>query len=312
MQDSNILIDCDPGLDDVLALIAAKYFFSTQLKAVTTCYGNASIEKTTQNACLALQMLNLDCPIYKGASEASNLALNNKLHQYWQSFGDDDGVLGVDLVDKTGKSCEVSHISSGDFLQAISKIIAIAPLTNIANFSLHNRLKNVQLFTLGSYFNLHKVARPRLSYNIKLDPAACQVAFNSYSGITVTGLDIYGGWTEDSFDELFILASKLTTKSARLLTKAVVAYRQHHMDASALLVDSLPVFAAAHPELFTWLYGRVSVQTEFYPQAEFLQFEEKESVSLCQIDNGNAFVRVAKKIDLTEFKKYWLDIMQKI
>lgn len=141
---------------------------------------------------------------------------------------------------------------------------------------------------------------------IKLDPAACQIAFNSFSSIIVTGLDIYGAWTDDTFSELFTLASELNTNSACLLTKAVLAYRQHHMDASALLVDSLPVFAVAHPELFTWLYGKISVRTEFYPKPEFLQFSQ------CPATNTNSFVRVAKEINLAAFKHYWLEIIQSI
>src|SRR5690242_17244609 len=66
-EKAKILIDCDPGHDDAVALLfAARHL---DLVAVTTVHGNNSLENTTRNALAILELAGIDVPLASGCSE---------------------------------------------------------------------------------------------------------------------------------------------------------------------------------------------------------------------------------------------------
>ena len=60
-----ILLDCDPGHDDVVAIIAAARY--ADLVGITTVAGNAPLDRTTYNACVMRDLLGLSAPVHAGA-----------------------------------------------------------------------------------------------------------------------------------------------------------------------------------------------------------------------------------------------------
>ena len=66
MNSPSIILDCDPGHDDALAIVfAARH---TDIVGITTVSGNAPIESTTHNALVMKDLLGLDVPVHKGAT----------------------------------------------------------------------------------------------------------------------------------------------------------------------------------------------------------------------------------------------------
>lgn len=65
MSRPSMLIDCDPGLDDAIALLAAAHL--TDLVGITTVNGNVGIEHTTHNALAVAQVSGRDIPVHRGA-----------------------------------------------------------------------------------------------------------------------------------------------------------------------------------------------------------------------------------------------------
>ena len=63
-----MIVDCDPGHDDAIALILAHEY--AEVVGVTTVAGNAPLSATTTNALLMMVLLGVDTPVYSGASEA--------------------------------------------------------------------------------------------------------------------------------------------------------------------------------------------------------------------------------------------------
>ncbi|MPY95414.1 MAG: ribonucleoside hydrolase, partial [Acidimicrobiia bacterium] len=61
-----MLLDCDPGHDDVLALLVAARH--ADLVGVTTVAGNAPLEQTTRNALLVCELAGIDVPVHRGAT----------------------------------------------------------------------------------------------------------------------------------------------------------------------------------------------------------------------------------------------------
>ena len=65
---TRLVIDTDPGVDDALAIMVAFAHPEAQVEAITTVAGNASLVRTTANACTILDVLERDVPVYAGCS----------------------------------------------------------------------------------------------------------------------------------------------------------------------------------------------------------------------------------------------------
>ncbi|MGI9602139.1 MAG: nucleoside hydrolase, partial [Acidimicrobiales bacterium] len=66
MSPPRILLDCDPGQDDAIAILCAARY--SELVGITTVSGNVSLDKTTTNALLVAQLMGLDVEVHAGAS----------------------------------------------------------------------------------------------------------------------------------------------------------------------------------------------------------------------------------------------------
>ena len=64
-----VMIDCDPGIDDTLAIIMLAGSEKVKIKAITSTHGNVGLEGTTRNALALKDFLGLDCVVAKGASK---------------------------------------------------------------------------------------------------------------------------------------------------------------------------------------------------------------------------------------------------
>ena len=69
MKKTPIIIDTDPGIDDSIAIITLAGSDNVEIKAITTPHGNVGLEGTTENALKLCELLNLDCPVAKGANK---------------------------------------------------------------------------------------------------------------------------------------------------------------------------------------------------------------------------------------------------
>ena len=63
-----IILDCDPGHDDAVAIMMAAKHPEIELLGITTVRGNQTLEKVTRNALNVVQYLDIDVPVYKGMS----------------------------------------------------------------------------------------------------------------------------------------------------------------------------------------------------------------------------------------------------
>lgn len=99
MEKEQIIIDCDPGSDDALAIILALHSEKIDLKAVCSVTGNGALDTTTRNGCNILSLCGRkDIPLYRG----SGAALDEKIPHTVSAFGDDGlgGYADTILSDK--------------------------------------------------------------------------------------------------------------------------------------------------------------------------------------------------------------------
>lgn len=194
MEKISVIIDCDPGVDDALAIILALKHPCIDVKAICSVTGNGSIESTTQNGLKVLSLCGReDIPLYIG----SDTALDGKKPETVDAFGD-DGLGGFAHTVITEKKPEEEH--AVDFLvKTIGEhpgeltILAIGPCTNIAaairkDPSFAGNVKRLIIMGGAKYTgNMSPVAE----YNFWADPVAAKEVFDAgFLERVMIGLDV--------------------------------------------------------------------------------------------------------------------------
>src|SRR5207244_5252973 len=106
MTPITIIIDCDPGHDDAIALLLAVASPEVELIGVTTVAGNQTVDKTTNNALRVLELAGrADIPVYRGAGRPFIRPLHVAAHVHGES-----GLDGPDLPDPTVRGPDVHAV----------------------------------------------------------------------------------------------------------------------------------------------------------------------------------------------------------
>lgn len=187
-----IIIDCDPGHDDAIAiLIALANPEHLDVKAITTVGGNQVLDKITDNALKLLSFIDADIPVAKGAPGP----LLGQLVTGEEAHGD-SGMDGPDLPASRFKPVEQHAIElMADIIRASKEkvtLVPIGPLTNIALLfkafpDVMDNIEEISIMGGGiAYGNVTSTAE----FNIYVDPEAARIVFESGLPITMSGLDV--------------------------------------------------------------------------------------------------------------------------
>jgi purine nucleosidase len=166
-----IILDCDPGLDDALAILLAHGDPDIDLVAITTVGGNVSLENTTRNALQLAEYLGIsEVPIAAGAAEPLVRVAEDASHVH--------GAEGMGTVRLPAPLLAVSPIGAVDLIIeiALQKEPAIAEWA--ASFVIMGGS-----FTRGN-------ATPAAEFNIYADPEAAAVVFAAGWQVVMIGLDL--------------------------------------------------------------------------------------------------------------------------
>jgi inosine-uridine nucleoside N-ribohydrolase len=228
-----LLLDCDPGHDDALAIVLA-LDPRLRLLGVTTVAGNAGLERTTRNAGRVLTLAGRsDVPVAAGADRPL-------VREPWVpvSFHGESGLDGADLPEpavppdpRTALELQVDVLR--DASQPVT-IVATGPLTNVALLlraapAVHDRIAAIHVMggSLG-YGNTTASAE----FNIWADPEAAHIVFESGRPLVMTGLDV--------------------THGALLLPDDVAALEALGSRAGRVVADLMRFFAIHHRDRYGW------------------------------------------------------------
>ena len=186
-----MILDCDTGHDDAIALMVASKHPDIELLGVTVVAGNQTLPKTLKNTLNVADHLGLNVPVYSGMS----LPLVRE-----QYVADDvHGETGLDgpVFGELHKKAEDKHAvlylidtlmaSDGDIT-----LVPVGPLTNIATaMRMEPRIipKIQEIVLMGGAVGLGN-ASPAAEFNIYADPEAAHVVFTSGVKITMMPLDL--------------------------------------------------------------------------------------------------------------------------
>jgi len=185
-----IILDCDPGHDDAIALLLALASPELELLGVTTTYGNQTLEKTTANALRILEVVDrTDVAIAPGADRPLERELVVAAHVHGES-----GLDGPVLPEPT---IAPSHT---DAVALIAELVSTAyepvtlvptgPLTNVARYLDAHGTDGVARIVLMGGSIAEGNFTPAAEFNIWCDPEAATRVFSSGLDVTMIGLDV--------------------------------------------------------------------------------------------------------------------------
>ena len=181
-----ILIDCDPGHDDAIALLLALASPEVELSGVTTVAGNQTVEKTTANALRVLELAGRrDVPVAAGAPRP--LVRDPFVAAYVHG---ETGLDGPDLPPPQGAPVAGHAV---DFLAERvtgATLVATGPLTNVALLlAARPEARPERLVLMGGAIAEGNVT-PAAEFNIWADPEAAARVFANGLDVTMVGLDV--------------------------------------------------------------------------------------------------------------------------
>ncbi|MCX4625567.1 nucleoside hydrolase [Streptomyces sp. NBC_01443] len=187
-----IIIDCDPGHDDALAIMLAAGDPAVDLLAITTVAGNQTLAKTTLNARRVCTVAGItDVPIAAGCARP--------LVQALKVADDVHGVSGLDGPSFPEPTVDVVAEHAVDLVYRILTrhpepvtLVPTAPLTNIALLLTRHpdaasRIREIVLMG-GSTERGNRT--PAAEFNIQADPEAADIVFRSGVPLTMCGLNV--------------------------------------------------------------------------------------------------------------------------
>ena len=218
MKRQKLILDCDPGHDDAIAIMLAANSPRLELLGVTTVAGNQTLDKTQRNACRVVQWLGVDVPVYAGC--------DRPMVREPRAAGDIHGESGLDgpVFPPLRKSVEPEHAvqfiirtlmaSEGDVV-----MVTTGPMTNLAMAMrleprIVGRIQRIVLMG-GSYTNGN--VTPAAEFNIVSDAEAAHVCFSSGRPVTMVGLDVTRKVL--CYPEIVERMAKVDTCAARLFVE---------------------------------------------------------------------------------------------
>ncbi|MEW5816990.1 MAG: nucleoside hydrolase, partial [Spirochaetota bacterium] len=216
-----IFIDCDPGHDDMMALMLASASDELELMGVTTVAGNQTGEKTFYNAQQILTLINArQLPLARGADKPllRELTVAPKIH----------GKSGLDGAVLPKPAIEVKNIHAMDLIirtcmESEEKIILVptGPLTNVALSLLKapEITKKIERIVLMGGAVYDSNITPAAEFNIYVDPEAAKIVFECGLPLTMIGLDVTNKalMTFEEIEELLKLKGPVSGIAAPLL-----------------------------------------------------------------------------------------------
>lgn len=255
----NIIIDCDPGADDAIAIILALKSKELNVLGITIASGNAPSKTCAKNALDILKFCDEEnIPVYIGE--------NKPLYRDIEFTDEYCGQNGICDYKFLSSSCSIQNISAIDFIYSCAKmynqitIVSIAPMTNIAKTIIEYpdiKQYNIEIVTMAGYYKTSDVQKQRSEWNVFVDPEAFKIVCNSGFEIYALGLDISANLTNDM---VYDIINNSNNKYTEFLKKCSEFYTNRRLTPLSLLVDALPIAYLIDNSIAEFIQGKVKIE----------------------------------------------------
>ena len=262
-----IILDCDPGHDDAIAMVLALASPELDVKAITASAGNQTPDKTLRNVLRMLTLLGRqDIPVAGGARKPLMRELIIADNVHGESGLDGPALPEPDFTPQACTAVELMAKTLRESPQPVT-IVATGPQTNVALLlnshpELHDKIARSVLLggamVLGNW-------QPAAEFNIYVDPEAAEIVFQSGIPVVMAGLDVTHRAQLHGLDiERF---RQLGNPVATIVAELLDFFMEYHKDAKwgftgAPLHDPCTIAWLLKPELFTSVERWVGVETQ--------------------------------------------------
>ena len=310
-----IILDCDPGMDDSMAIVMAAKAPELDLLAVTTVNGNYPVDVTCVNARKTLELLGkTDIPVARGM--ANPVIRKSPSDPFTHGK---DGQAEAYLPDPKMPLCELDAvdliIKLVKEIQGEITLVVTGPMSNVAmamikapeiKEMIHDIVAISGMFGLNDYAFMNATGdTPQSEWNVYVDPEASKVVYESGVKLTALGLDVATYFDVDFTDDQLALLEKSDRKEAAFLANAVRFVRGRGFGAYCAVSDCMAVAYAIDPTLVETFDAHVGVETK-----------DGLTLGMTVIDRRHHFVweqlpliSVGKKADSGRFLKLLLDLV---
>lgn len=289
-----IIIDTDPGIDDVVAISAALFAEQLDVRLMTTVAGNVGIDRTTQNALDLVAFFNKNVPVAEGATEP----MVNEPRTAKAVHGE-SGVGQFQFPEKAGSDKLLEEPAIAAMRKEIMAsdepitLVAIGPLTNIALlFKVFPETKQHvrEIVLMGGAFEGGN-ATPVAEFNIYADPHAAKVVFESGLPVVMCGLDATRK-TSVPWDDIVWLKEH-TGKAGDMVYTMMEQYIHAYSKEGITIHDLCTILYLTNPTIFSTEQAEVRVVTDGEATGcTVTHFQEAGNVSVC-VDADKEAVRTA-------------------
>jgi Inosine-uridine nucleoside N-ribohydrolase len=267
-----IILDCDPGMDDSMAIVMAAKSSELELLAVTAVNGNYPVSVTVKNALKVLEMLKKDnIPVARGMAVPM---VRKSPSDPFTHGGDgqaennlpapvrrEDSRHAVNLIAELVKANpgEVTLISTG-------------PMSNIAMaFRMYPEIISLvkEVIAISGAFGINEYAflnatgdTPQSEWNVYVDPEAASIVYESGVKLTLIGLDVATYFNVDFSKKDIEDFDASSNPEARFLSKAIRFVKGRGYGAYCTCIDCMAVAYAIDESLVKTKEARVGISRE--------------------------------------------------
>ena len=249
-----IILDCDPGHDDAIAILLALSSIELEVLGITTVYGNVGLEFTSRNARIMVELAGKQTKVFAGASRP---LLRERISA--EDVHGKSGLEGPTFIDPK-LPLEQQHAVQFiiDSILEYPNEVTLVPVGAFTNIALAMRTEPKiipligEIVVMGGSTTLGNTS-PAAEFNIFCDPHAASIVFSSGVKLTMFGLNLTHQClaTPDRVAKFRALGTKVGTVTAELLEFFKRAYNKRYGFAGPALHDPCTIAYLIQPDLFT-------------------------------------------------------------
>ncbi|HXG25671.1 MAG TPA: nucleoside hydrolase [Candidatus Binatia bacterium] len=312
----NIVLDCDPGHDDALAILLAAR--RSNVVAITTVHGNAPLERTKENARAVAELAGLqDIPIAAGA--------DRPLVREPRYAPEVHGITGLDGPDMPAPTVPLVREHAVDVILDRSRavpnlhLVAVGPLTNVAlalqrDPGLAGRIERITIMG-GSLLWGNVTAAAE--FNIYCDPEAADLVFEAGVPITMVGLNVTEQViaTKERREQVRSIDARVATAAADMLDFYGGGEDQYSGLGGGAMHDPLAVAALVEPSIVETVPMHVALVTQDGPALGMTLCDGRHFDPVAmrparrRRDQAKANADVAVGVDAERFWELFLEVL---